>query len=376
MKKQIKILYIVSTLKNTGPTNQLYEIVAHLNKNRYKTEILTLSPETQDSQKDRFIKAGIKVQSLEMKRTQFALRGRGQLLKKIKVIQPDIIHTSGLRADCEVCHLKEYSERHCMTIRNYIFEDYPDVYGQNMGRILAKKHLKAIKECRYPVTCSHSLKDIYMVKLGISTETIQNSVECKKYKRKNDSLKDKVVFVMSGALIERKDPFTAIKAFHDAELNKKAQLIVLGDGPLLKRCSTFAQDNILFTGKVWNIAEYLKKADYAISSSLSEGLPNSILEAGAAGAGLLLSDIPQHRELIEDLEPACYNLFPVKKVEKISKLIDQSIINARTINHEVISNYFKKKFDSEVMARHYENLYESMLKNKLQEESSEKSVTY
>lgn len=44
MKELKKVLYIVSTLRETGPTNQLFGIISNLNKNDYNPVILTLSP--------------------------------------------------------------------------------------------------------------------------------------------------------------------------------------------------------------------------------------------------------------------------------------------------------------------------------------------
>ena len=51
----MKILYIVSTLKNSGPVNQLFNVVKFING--HQVIILTLSPEVDDSRIQDFIKS-------------------------------------------------------------------------------------------------------------------------------------------------------------------------------------------------------------------------------------------------------------------------------------------------------------------------------
>jgi len=45
---------------------------------------------------------------------------------------------------------------------------------------------------------------------------------------------------------------------------------------------------------------WMKKADMFVSVSLFEGMPNTVMEAMACGCPLVVSDIPQHREILDD----------------------------------------------------------------------------
>ena len=47
------------------------------------------------------------------------------------------------------------------------------------------------------------------------------------------------------------------------------------------------------------MTEYLTAADFYITSSTSEGLPNGVMEALASGLPVVMSDIPQHEEIAE-----------------------------------------------------------------------------
>ena len=55
--------------------------------------------------------------------------------------------------------------------------------------------------------------------------------------------------------------------------------------------------NVVMTGSVSNVNEYLQASDIYITSSKSEGLPNGVLEAMAVGLPVIMSDIEQHKEV-------------------------------------------------------------------------------
>jgi glycosyltransferase involved in cell wall biosynthesis len=52
-----------------------------------------------------------------------------------------------------------------------------------------------------------------------------------------------------------------------------------------------------FTTSLWR---WVKRANVFVSLSLYEGNPNTVLEAVACGCPVVLSDIPQHREILDD----------------------------------------------------------------------------
>ena len=365
---KIKILYVVSTLRQSGPTNQLLGIVRNLDKNNFETKILTLSPEPSNSAKQQFIEANINnIDSLNLNRFQFQMKGYKILRNYIAQYEPDIVHTTGVRADVAVSKLK--IKKHCMTIRNYVFEDYISKYGSLFGIWLAKNNIKAMEKCNYVICCSKTLqqmyqkilpqKHIYVVQNGVDTDKFSPllNLEAKNNLRSLLGIpQDRIVFIAVGSLIKRKDPLSIIKAFKKANSENKAILILLGDGDLMEHCKKEADRNVLLKGNVANVNNYLRASDVYISSSKSEGLPNSVLEAGSCGLNLILSNIPQHREIFEN----CFEfieLFEVGDVETLTKLIRNAIrTNNRYINYHV-AEYIKNNFSNKVMSKKYENMY-------------------
>jgi len=86
---------------------------------------------------------------------------------------------------------------------------------------------------------------------------------------------------------------------------ENAIVVLFGQGPMLPKMqrlhSTLAHNGRVhicdYTNRLW---EYMQRANLFISLSLFEGSPNVVLEAIAAECPLVLSDIPEHREIVDE----------------------------------------------------------------------------
>ncbi len=365
--KKIRILYVVSTLRQSGPTTQLLGLVTNLNKDLFDITVLTLSPEPEKTMKEEFFNANINVDSLNLSRAEFLVIGNRKLRKYINHYNPDIVHTSGIRADDAVSKMC-LVDRHCMTIRNYAYEDYTAKYGKMIGRLVADYSIRVVKRCKYVICCSKTLKAMYERILPKQLYVVQNGVNTNKYKPASnleDKIskrlllnipRDKAVFLAVGSLIKRKDPISIIKAFKKANFENRAILVLLGDGELMEQCRKEADKNVIIRGNVKNVVDYLQASDFFISASKSEGLPNSVLEAGSCGLNLILSDIAQHREIFED-DLDLVKFFNIGDVDTLSLTIKESIeTKTNHINFE-LSDFIKDRFSNNVMSKNYEKIY-------------------
>jgi glycosyltransferase involved in cell wall biosynthesis len=114
-----------------------------------------------------------------------------------------------------------------------------------------------------------------------------------------------LVFGIVGRLVPIKDQMTALRAF--ALICKEApdcRLEFAGDGPLLgeleaeaRRLSISAR--VTFHGAVQDIPGFLARTGVFVLSSLSEGMPMSLLEAMAAGRPVVATSVGGVPELVE-----------------------------------------------------------------------------
>ena len=109
-------------------------------------------------------------------------------------------------------------------------------------------------------------------------------------------------------LIEIKNPFTVLDAFHQAD-NQDGRLFFLGEGILRpgitqKISSLGLQKRAKLTGMIPRdqVFEYFSMSDVFLSASRGEGLPVAVLEAMACNRPVILSDIPPHREIVKDVD--------------------------------------------------------------------------
>jgi glycosyltransferase involved in cell wall biosynthesis len=81
--------------------------------------------------------------------------------------------------------------------------------------------------------------------------------------------------------------------------------LMCGDGPNRPRLERMARaagiaDRVVFKGYVDNLWDLMSSADALVSLSRFEGCPNVVLEAMACGCPVVVSDIPAHRELLDE----------------------------------------------------------------------------
>jgi glycosyltransferase involved in cell wall biosynthesis len=150
-----------------------------------------------------------------------------------------------------------------------------------------------------------------------------------------------------------------IEAFNSYSKKKKGSLVVLGDGSEMSELRSLSKenDNIHLLGNVTNVLDYLLASDYFISSSFSEGLPNTVLEALSTGLATILSDIPSHLEIAEVCSSSC-EIFSLK--DGLTGL-EQKMLNADKIFSLKSKAEAKEKankfFSAKSMSLNYQNEY-------------------
>lgn len=305
-----KILYLVSTLKQCGPTNQLFNIVSNLDRNIFKPMVITLSPEPKNSRWLDFESLNIEMYTLDLSRLSGFFGAKIKLKSLITEIRPVLVHSQGFRADILSSQLD--IPLRVATVRNFPHVDFRMTYGYVLGAWMAWRQTNALKKMDLVVGVSeavtHNLEKCCHLK---KTVTVQNGVDSSIYKpvvSKNKlTLRTKLglpidsnLWVVSGHLSERKDPLFLIKIWEKVSLNSERNILVfIGGGGLESTCRDLANKmaDIKVLGNVNNVSEYLMAADFYVSSSVAEGLPNAALEAMACGLPVLLSDIEPHKEI-------------------------------------------------------------------------------
>lgn len=374
--KKIKVLFLLPSCKKMGPTQQMLNIITNLDKTRFEPILMTIYPEVTDgtSQLSKFTDIVPHIYAPTSK-TDVMLGRFKKLEKALERVNPDVIHSLGVFPDYAISRIKKYPQ--ILTLRNYVWEDYPAKFGKLQGMILAKLHLYAMQHTAMTVACSESLSNMYRNKLNLCYGFIRNGVDVNQYTRPSNEEKsalrkrfnlpeDAIIFVYSGQVIERKNQRFLLKVFADTFKDKSVYLLLLGGGVEYEELKTTYGSilNIDFRGNVTNVNEYLKACDVYVSTSKSEGMPNGVLEAMATGLPVVLSDIEQHKEVFEadDRIGFLYKQGDAKYLsEKMRAILNQDL--AVIGNYSYISAHLN--FDAKNNCNEYELLYIKLSDNKV-----------
>ena len=366
----VKILYVVSTLKRTGPTNVLYNLIAELDRKEFEPIILTLSEEDSNfpSSWRLFEDLNVKILSFNFSRIRGFISGRKEIRKLIEQHNINVVHLYGFRGDLMLNREITKNVKFISTINSNIYDDYTMLYGKYKGRIMAYLHIKSLKG-KIGVACSNFVSEELKKRYNIDLKVIYNGIPCKEYtatskeeqiniRKKLDLPLDQKIFIFVGYLIYRKDPITVINAFLNSRASKNSTLLVIGDGPLMEECKEkcdLKKGKVKFLGNQPSTIEYLKASDFYISSAYSEGLPTSVMEAMSCGLPVVLSNIRPHEELVSGLN---WNyLFPVNDYKKLSVIIDDIIEEDYVTLSNKCQSVILNEINSNVMATNYQLLY-------------------
>jgi glycosyltransferase involved in cell wall biosynthesis len=138
---------------------------------------------------------------------------------------------------------------------------------------------------------------------GVNVDTWKPDAEVRKSMRRELGFEDEFLWLAAGRLESVKDYTTLLGA--TAQLPQQARLMIAGAGPLegeLHRMSAHLglENRVRFLGFEPDLRRWMQAADGFVLSSLWEGLPMGLLEAGACALPAVATDVPGSREVIVD----------------------------------------------------------------------------
>ncbi len=372
---EVTVLYVVTSLRRTGPTVQLYNLIRHLDRKSVIVHLVSLSPESNDSLWESFKTLKIRMQSMKLSRVASMFLGVQRLQKLVDDLQPNVIHSQGFRADKLNSQIKSPATRLC-TVRNFPQVDYPATFGAGPGKLLYTLHKAAFRRLDLCVAVSQAVAANLRSELAVGNVSIvHNGVDAERFapvdERQKAQLRtqlgiagESVVWIVTGHLNANKNSLFIIESFKkflQRPGNSAHVLVFAGAGPLFERCKEEAMGcvNLKLTGHVNDVAAYLKASDYFVSASKSEGLPNAVLEGMACGLPVVLSDIPPHREILE-FDTRAGVLFKSGDCNDFLRGLDAMQESTRKTRSEASRRIAVEHLSAERMANDYQLLYETL----------------
>jgi glycosyltransferase involved in cell wall biosynthesis len=195
----------------------------------------------------------------------------------------------------------------CTSVRGNLPINYVNTYGF-AGKFLSYLHLNRLSKIKHVVSMTSAMADQVQRYIGRDSVIIGNFLDEKRLlKFKKTCQKQgpyKIIF--SGSLCNRKQPMLIIESV--SILRSKGyevELDILGEGPLLDSLKNKVEElglheMVTFHGYLIEPYGFMSEFDVLVSTSLSEGVSRSTLEALYLGIPCVLRNVDGAKDLIQN----------------------------------------------------------------------------
>lgn len=203
----------------------------------------------------------------------------------------------------------------------------------------------------------------YVVNNAINVQKYSYNPEVRRIIRNENKFDDSFIVGNISRMTSVKNQSFLIDVFNEIlKLEKKAKLLLIGEGPLKKQLEAKTeklgiQDDVIFYGTTNKVNEILQSMDVFVLPSLFEGVPVTIIEAAASGIKYVISDTIDSHLKSNELE---VKLNLNSTAEEWAKEILKS---SKTYNRNNQSDLLKMSgFDIEEETKKLKIIYENALK--------------
>ena len=361
---KIKILHVITSLGLGGAENLLLSYLKNLDKKKYSFYVCCLRDQPDDLSFE--ISEYAQIINLKMK-SKFNPMVVFHLLKVIKSIQPEIIHTHLFqpRIFTTFAHLL-YRRGVLITHKHSIVnpKKHHIFMLLEIAAILFNKKVIAISKSVEQSLCKYEF--IPQSKIFVLTNSIDYQKFNQAFNQRAHPIEKSIVIGTVGR-IERvkgiKYLLMAMKIILRQYSN--AKLDIVGDGSELNKLKLLSEklsisNSVRFFGKLAYPIPNYSRMDIFVLPSLLEGFGIVLLEAMAAGIPVIATNVHGIREVVIDGKSGI--LIPPKNPEAIAKAVSR-IIEDRQLSKDLVEEGFTraKLFDIQEHLLKLENLYNSLL---------------
>lgn len=368
---KIKVLYIITKSNFGGAQRYVFDMATNITKNNYEA-IVALGGN--GVLKDKLEKAEIKTISISNLKRNISIFSEIKvffvLLKILKKERPDIAHLNSSKIGglgALACRL--------VGIKKIIFTAHGWAYKED-GSIVSKKIIKFLSWIT--IILSHKTivvsyddyknsprlfvrKKIIVIHNGISEISFEEKNNAKdKILEKISSVKNqdenkKTIWIGTISELHKNKglPFVIYAVNNLIKNGYNVSFFIIGEGEEKYNLEQFIkkyqlENNVFLLGYIDNASELLHAFDIFTLTSLKEGLPYVLLEAGLAGLPTIASETGGISEIIENKKSGL--LVPPKKINFIENAISDLINSPKnrveygnTLKEKVQKDFTKKQ---------------------------------
>lgn len=347
--KKVNILHLITGLDPGGAERVVFDLCRNSSSNRFN--VFTISLSKKKVLLNKFIAYKINTQSLKMEKTLINfIQAFSYLIKFTKKERIKIIHAHMIHAMIMASLIKIFNKD-----IKIVFTSHNVKFGSKFRKFL----IYIFKPFRnVDILFSENLKKFYYRRSA--SVVIPNGIDLMAYNIKVSKY-DIYTFIAIGRLEYVKNHSLLIDVAEKLKGNFEFKILIVGEGELRSELETKINEKGL-TGQVSllgfrnNIAELLSKSHVFVMPSLWEGLPISLLEAGASGLPILSTPVGNIPSLINENNGylSDKNNF-ADKMYYIYKHYNEALVKASELRKLIVEKHTISKVVSE-----HEKIYSSL----------------
>lgn len=294
-----------------------------------------------------------------------------QLIKVIRRVKPDLIQTWILQMDILGGLAALITKTPFIMTERSVASAYTGIWKKNLRDWMGKRAALVVANSRGGKDYWMSKARSELIKVVPNAVPVTEIKEIDAVRLESRGLEEDLEVVLFAGRYSHEKNLKILLDGLSLVLSKRPKAIALlfGAGPL--KCELIEQvrrhhmENRIrvmdYSEQLWG---WMKIAKLFVSVSLFEGSPNAVCEAAAAGCPLILSDIPQHRELFNP--DAVFFVRPDNPQEIANGILEaltdlEKAARKARCAHEVVSNFTK-----ESVAKEYLRFYDLITSQRLQ----------
>ncbi|WP_319586817.1 glycosyltransferase [uncultured Desulfobulbus sp.] len=368
--KKCHVMHVVDSLEVGGMENGVVNLANHIDKERFIFSVCCLSHPGNMSK--RITDKGVTVFCLNW-RGGFTLGLFWKIYQAMKERKVNIVHTHGWLTLL-------YCSVPSVLLRTILVNgEHGLFYLEKFRRLIAYKIISLAVEKYVPVSYSLEKELLRILKIDKNKiVTIPNGVDLQAFspltREEIATVKQELSIPASVSLIGSVGRLEPVKNFamllrvfaNLSKNNNNLHCILIGDGSLRRELEVLATElgvegKVHFTGKISNPYQVTPLLDIFVSTSLSEGMSNTILEAMACGIPIVATNVGDNSRLVQDGKNG-FLVNPENAIllEKAIHLLLSDDVKRKAfgiISREIVEN----KFDIMNMIAKYQDIYIKIL---------------